>query len=300
MAVADPVHRDLDSRVPMVDTHHHLWDLRRYRYDWLAASGRADVTEVLGDYSGIRRDYGIDQLIAEYEAVGIVKSVHVQADISEPDPVVETAWLQAIADVHGFPHAIVAHSDLCSPNVEFELDRHQEYANVRGIRMFDDDDLFADPSLRRRAQALVARELSLELDTPPSRMAPLARLAHDLPSLRLFLGHTGFPENRSSSYFEQWRRTLRKVARADNVAVKISGLGMGDHGWTAASIRPWVLEAIDIFGVDRCVFGTNWPVDRLYSDLPTLTDAYRGLVSGFNLAEQEALLFRNAERLYSI
>jgi predicted TIM-barrel fold metal-dependent hydrolase len=166
--------------------------------------------------------------------------------------------------------------------------------------MFDDDELFTDPSFRQGAQALADRGLSLELDAPPSRMAAFARLARDLPSLRLFLGHTGYPERRSKSYFEHWRHALRGVARLDNVVIKISGLGMGEHRWTVDSIRPWVLEAIAAFGVDRCVFGTNWPVDRLYSDLPTIVNAYRTLISSFSRDEQEALLAKNAERWYAI
>src|SRR5205823_5390758 len=134
------------------------------------------------------------------------------------------------------------------------------------------------------------RGLSMELDTPPQRMSSLARLASDHPDTLFFLGHAGVPEARTHEYFDLWRGALRAIARPDNVVVKISGLGMSDHRWTTDSIRPWVLEAIDTFGVDRTVFGTNWPVDRLYSDLPTLVDAYRNIVSGFGREEQERML----------
>ena len=75
---------------------------------------------------------------------------------------------------------------------------------------------------------------------------------------------------------------------------------MRDRHWTTESIKPWVMEAIEAFGVGRCVFGTNWPVDRLYSDLPTLTGAYRSLTAGFTRDEQLDLLLRNAERYYAI
>lgn len=300
MAETDPESRPADRRIRVVDTHHHLWDLGQFRYDWLSEGGRDDVTDVLGDYADIRRDYLVDQLIADYRTAGVVKSVHVQADISEHDPVVETSWLQSIADEHGFPHAIVAYADLRSPNVDGLLDRHLLHANMRGVRMPDDDESMADPALQRGAAALAQRGLSLQLDTPPSRMRPLADLAAAHPSLRIFLGHTGLPEARDASYFSEWRRALKAVARADNVAMKISGLGMGDHNWTIDSIRPWVLEAINAFGTERCVFGTNWPVDSLYGDLTTLLDAYRFLLSEFSPNEQAALLAGNAERLYRI
>lgn len=300
MADHDPMPQDADFRVPMVDTHQHLWDLARYRYDWLMGDGRADVTAFLGDYAEIRVDYGIEELVADYASADIVKSVHVQADISELDPVVETAWLQSIADVHGFPHAIVAYADLRKPDVEAELDRHLLHANMRGIRVPDEVGLPADAPFRRGVTALARRGLSFQIDVSPGHVADLAALARSQPNLQVFLGHTGVPERRDQAYFVEWSRGLRTLAAIPNVAIKISGLGMGDHRWTTDSIRPWVIEAVETFGIDRCVFGTNWPVDRLYSDLPTLTEAYRGILSGFSLAEQESLLFRNAERLYAI
>jgi predicted TIM-barrel fold metal-dependent hydrolase len=288
------------SPVPFVDTHHHLWDLGRFRYDWLAPDGDPEVTAWLGDYSAIRVDYLIDALVADYASCGVVKSVHVQADMSEGDPALETSWLQGLADRHGFPHAIVGYADLQDPDIDSQLDRHCGFANFRGIRMPENEVRFADPALGRGMRALVDRGLSLELDTPPERMAGLARLATDYPGTLFFLGHAGVPESRTSEYFDEWRRALHETARPDNVVVKISGLGMSDHRWTTDSIRPWVLEAIGAFGVDRTVFGTNWPVDRLYSDLTTLVAAYRDIVSGFDRQEQDRLLFQNAERFYRI
>src|SRR5207253_2661593 len=126
------------------------------------------------------------------------------------------------------------------------------------------------------------------------------RLARDFPDLQLFLGHTGVPEERDDEYFAFWRKSIAEVAAFPNVAIKISGLGMRDRSWTLSSIRPWVLAAIEAFGPDRCMFGTNWPVDRLFSDLATLVDAYRQIISGFSDGEQAALLRRNAERYYWI
>ena len=288
------------AAVAVIDTHHHLWDLGRFRYDWLAPAGRDDISEVLGEYDDIRRDYLIDDLLADYGSAGVVKSVHVQADISESDAVVETAWLQGISDRHGFPHAIIAATDLRSDEVEAELERHLAFDAMRGIRMPDSDDLLADPTFRRGVAAMASRGLSLEADVPLRYMPDLRDLAHTFPDMRFFLGHTGFPEERTDAYFESWRSAIRSTAAAGNIVVKISGLGMGDHHWSIESMRPWVMEAIEAFGVERCVFGTNWPVDRLYSDMPRLVDAYRTLLADFSRDEQDDLLRRNAERYYAI
>jgi predicted TIM-barrel fold metal-dependent hydrolase len=228
-----------------------------------------------------------------------VKSVHVQADISE-DPVVETAWLDGIAERHGFPHAIVAYVDLRSDHVEAELDRHLVYARMRGVRMPDEPGLLTGKAFRRGVAAMAARGLSLQADTPFTRMPELAALADAFPQMSFALGHTGVPERRSAEYFGSWCTGLRDLARRDNTTVKISGLGMTEHTWTTQSIAPFVLEAIDAFGEERCMFGTNWPVDGLYSDLPTLADAYRAIVMGASELVQRDLLLHNAERFYGL
>ncbi len=289
-----------DQDLPMADTHHHLWDLGRFRYDWLSGDGDPAVTAFLGPYDDIRRDYLVDQLRRDYSIAGIVKSVHVQADVSVDDPIEETVWLQSIADEHGFPQGIVAFSDLRRPDVRAELERHCEAPNMRGIRMPDEAGLLGSPAFRAGASVLHELGLSFQVDPIPERHSDLAALADAIPDLQIFVGHTGVPEDRNPDYFERWRASLGDLAKRPNVVVKISGLGMGDHRWTVESIRPWVLSAIEIFGVDRCVFGTNWPVDRLYSSIEALAAAYRAIVGDLDPGEQRALLLGNAERLYRI
>jgi predicted TIM-barrel fold metal-dependent hydrolase len=244
-------------------------------------------------------NYLAEDVIADYEEAGIIKSVHVQADMSEPDPVTETAWLQSIADKHGYPHGIIAFCDSLSDNVAAELDRHCHYANMRGVRLTDQTRL-GGRQVHELVTELSRRGLTLQIDAPPHRMGELSALARKFPDTTVFLGHTGFPEERTDDYYKFWRDEIHRLASIDNVVVKISGLGIYDHNWTVASIRRWILTPIDSFGVDRCVFGTNWPVDRLFSEMTTLANAYREIVSDFAPDEQNALLWQNAERLYAI
>ena len=91
-----------------------------------------------------------------------------------------------------------------------------------------------------------------------------------------------------------------KTAKADNVIMKVSGLGMCDPLWTVASIRPYVLGAIEAFGADRIVMGTNWPVDRMFSSYPDVINAYAEIISGFSRADQVKLFSGNAERIFRI
>ncbi|MBV8565468.1 MAG: amidohydrolase family protein, partial [Methylobacteriaceae bacterium] len=81
---------------------------------------------------------------------------------------------------------------------------------------------------------------------------------------------------------------------------KISGLGMYDRTWTVDSLKPWVLGSIEAFGTSRVVFGTNWPVDRMFSSYPDLVNAYAKIIEGFTPEEQRAMLAGNAERLFRI
>ena len=283
-----------------VDTHHHLWDLENNPYSWLSGVGAPSETEYLGDYAAIRENYLIDNLLSDYAGHNIVKSVHVQADFSGEDPTAETRWLQAIADKHGFPHAIVSHTDLRSPSAAAELDRHCESPNMRGVRMMEHEEILDDRDFRRGVGALSERGLSFDLSATPETADQSLDLVSVFPDTSFILTHTGAPYERSPEYFQHWRTGMKRFAEAPNLTVKISGLGMRDRNWSVESIRPWVVETIEILGVDRCMFGTNWPVDRLYSDFGTLMDAYRTIIREFSHDEQEILLCRNAEHYYRI
>src|SRR4051812_45930383 len=113
-----PAREDLDDADAFVDAHHHLWDLERHRYEWLDGVGWPEETAVIGPYQPIRRTYLVDEYLRDADGSGLVKSVHVQADLSDEDPVTETRWLQAIADEAQFPTAIVAYADLTDPHLD--------------------------------------------------------------------------------------------------------------------------------------------------------------------------------------
>ena len=105
---------------PIVDAHHHLWELGSGRYDWLTAGPREVV---FGSTAPLIRDYLLDDYLADMQSIDLVQSVHIQASFG-PDPVAETRWLQGIADANGFPHGIVAHALLEEPGVEAVLEAH--------------------------------------------------------------------------------------------------------------------------------------------------------------------------------
>ncbi|MCY7418151.1 MAG: amidohydrolase family protein, partial [Chloroflexi bacterium] len=180
------------------------------------------------------------------------------------------------------------------------IERHMAYANMRGVRDFGPGNYLVDPQWRTGYAHLEAHDLVACLDSSPQAYADMRSLAEAFPNIVISLDHAGFPRQRDAEYFAMWKRELQNLAGAPNVTIKISGLGMCDNAWTVDSIRPWVLTCIETFGVERSFFGSNWPVDRLYSSYPDVIDAYAEIISGFSRSEQAALFFANAERIFRI
>lgn len=288
------------ARLPFVDTHVHYWDLvdPKLKYVWLEPDW---VHPILGNIDGLKvQRYMADEFVSETRFQNVSKAVHVQAAIGIDDPVEETRWLQAQADRTGFPHGIVAHCDLVSADAARTIERHLEFANLRGIRDFGQGDYLADPAWRKGYGLLAAHGLVFCLDVVWENMPKAREVAEEHPDVVLCIDHAGFPRERSDEYFASWRRGMETVAGAPNVVCKISGLGMCDPRWTVDSFRPWVLACIETFGVERSFFGTNWPVDRLYSSYGDVLDAYEQIIADFTPEERTALFSGNAERIFRI
>jgi predicted TIM-barrel fold metal-dependent hydrolase len=200
----------------------------------------------------------------------------------------------------GYPHGIVAECHLAEPDAGDVLDRHLQYANVRGIRDFGSGDYPVNPAWQAGVKELARRNLVSCLDTRLAKFPQLLALAAKASEVVICVDHSAMPELRTDEFFQSWKLGMKQLAQTPNVWMKISGLGMTDHRWTVKSLEPWVLTAIEAFGTDRVVFGSNWPVDRLYSSYPDLINAYAETIAGFSETEQRAMFAGNAERLFRI
>ena len=289
------------GRLDFVDTHVHFWDLDHpdLAYTWLEPdSFHPQIGPQLDKLKG--RNFVAEDLIAETHGSNVTKAVHVQAALGIDDPVKETEWLAQAAARTGWPNGIVAYSNLKSPSVEEELARHCELPNVVGIRDFSEGDYLVESDFHRGYALLEKYNLVASLDVEWQNMVMMRDLAAKFSNTIAVLDHCGFPKERTDEYFEAWKKGMSALAEADNVVCKISGLGMCDWSWTVDSIRPWVMHCIEAFGPERCIFATNWPVDRLFSTYDDLIDAYTGIVSEFSQDEQVAMFSGNAEKLYEI
>lgn len=289
----------MEEDLAFIDSHHHLWDLEKLEYAWLAEED-PEETEVLGDYSSIRKTYSITDLLDDFSESNVIKSVHLQANYSGPDNLEETKWLSNLADTHDFPHAIVAFTDLMSEDAEKELEKHCEYSRMRGVRTFYTGEQLLEPQFNKGLRALEDRNLIYDLHALKDDMEHALTMANNNPNLQIILGHAGLPLERTKEYFDEWKKSLEVLAKADNVAIKISGLGMADHNWDTNSIKEWVLSCIEVFGVDRCMFGSNWPVDSIYSSYTELIEAYKEVIDAFSTEDKISLLSANVEKYYRV
>jgi len=295
---------------PIIDPHHHLWDLERFIYPWLA---RAEPTStLLGNYGPLQRSYLIPDYLADIQNQNVVRSVHVEANHNPADPVAETRWLQGLADQHGYPHGIVAHVDLAAENAEAMIEGHRACRNLRGIRqllnwsydpglsLIDRRGVYNEPRWRRNYGRLAHHGLTFDLSLNWSQLEDGLTLAQAFPAVTNVLNHVGFPCDRSPEGLALWRRGMRAIARAENVVVKLSGVTMTDHRWTVASLRPILLETVECFGPGRCMVASNFPVDRLYGSYDALYGAYREILAGFTAEERQQMFYGTAARVYRL
>ena len=292
---------------PIIDAHHHIWRLADL--PWLSGP---PVPRIFGDYAALRRDYPVEEFVAAIQPRGVVKSVYVQVNVAAGKEIDEVAWVQSVADGHGFPHGIVAYADLSAPNVVRVLDAETRYRNLRGIRQqlhwhekplyrfAQRPDVMNDPQWQRGLREVEKHGLLFELQVFASQMADAAQLARDFPRLQFVLLHAGMLEDRSAFGWALWQRGMRALADCPNVAVKLSGLGTFAHRCAVELWRPVVRETVEIFGPRRCLFGSNFPIESLWTGYDQLLDVMQECVSDLEPAARRAIFHDNAARLYRL
>lgn len=295
------------SDMEIVDPHQHFWQLHR-SYPWLQRP--VDPERFTGDDSAIRRDYMPDDLRRDFAGLNLIGTVHVEACAGDPE--LEVRWLQSLHEADGLPSAVVAGANLLADDAIPHLERVAELPVVRGVRHIlnwhadpnytyvERNDLLTDRRWLSVFARLAGLGLSFDLQVYPHQLAGAARLAQEFPETLIILNHTGMPLGTGHGQMDVWRRGIDELARQSNTAVKISGLGMTLHPWNADTFRPFVRYAIESFGPWRAMFASNFPVDKVYSDIPTLYGAFDQLCGDLSRPEREALFAGTARRIYRL
>lgn len=300
----------MSDTLKIVDAHHHLWDLDSNYYPWLA--DRPEENFFLGDYSALKRNFLPEDYRRETAGYEVVATVHVEAEWDREDQVGESRWLHRVAAESGMPNAVVGHAWLAREDCETVLAGHAALPLTRGIRSkpvtaASPDRIergapwtMQDPKWRAGFALLQRYGLTYDLRVPYWHLAEAAEIAELYPETPMVLNHTGFPWDRSEAGLKGWRESMRIIAQAPQVWLKISELGLRDQPWELESNRRVVLEAIDIFGIDRCMFASNLPVCALRASFTTVVEGIKSIVADFPRDEQEKLFSRNAAHFYRL
>lgn len=293
--------------VPTIDGHHHIWRLADL--PWLSGP---QVPRIFGPYKPICRDYPVAEYRSDTEGCDIVKSIYIQTNWPAGKSYDEARWVQSVADETGWPHANVAHADLADPDAASLLKRLADLPATRGIRQqlhwhenpqyrfASRPDVMNDPDWRCGLARLSDHGLLFELQIFASQMLDGAALARAFPDTVFVLEHAGMLEDMAPAGWNLWRDGMAALSQCRNVNVKLSGLGTFVHACRGDVIGPIVKETVALFGADRCFFGSNFPIEKLWTDYGTLYRTFREAIAYLSEDEQAAILHDTASRLYRI
>lgn len=298
-----------DDSLPIIDAHHHFWKLGYGHHPWLEDAAHA-VAFRYGDYAEIRRDYLVADFLADHGRHRIVKSVHMEAEWDPADPVAETRWIHALHDESGWPHAAVGQAWFTRDDIAEVVAGHAAYPLIRSVRqkpaaapspaafVAGAPGSMADPAFRAGFGTLARHGLHYDLQTPWWHLGEAADLARDFPDTLIILNHTGLPADRTPEGLAGWREGMERFAAQPNTAVKISGIGVPGHRWTPDLQRDVVLETLRLFGADRCMTASNFPVDSLCASYDEIFSTLKALTAPLPDADRCALFHDTAMRIY--
>jgi predicted TIM-barrel fold metal-dependent hydrolase len=299
-----------EDALPIVDAHHHLWDLGKGHYPWLQDEYHDGF--FLGNYHSLCRDFLPEHFLALTEKQKLVGTVHVEAERARDEQVAETRWLEQMNERYGFPNAIVAHAWFDREDSAEILAAQAARPLVRGIRskpvtsasplesVAGAKGTMQDPKWLEGFSRLAEHNLSWDLRVPPWHLADAAEVAAMFPQIQIALNHTGFAWDRSPQGMVRWRQGLEALALQPNVHIKLSEFGLKDSPWNFDDNRVVVLTALEVFGPERCMFASNFPVAGLRASYDTIADGLAAMLAPLGRAAQEAVFAGNARRFYRL
>jgi predicted TIM-barrel fold metal-dependent hydrolase len=291
----------------IVDAHHHVW--RQADLPWLQGPS---VPRIFGDYDPVKRDYPIEEFEDDIAGTGVTKSVYVQANWAPERAADEAAWVQATAERTGWPHAIVAYADMTVADVRPALDILAKNPLLRGVRQqlhwhenpqyrfATTPDLCRDTTVQTNVARLADYALAFDLQVFASQRAGAAELADACPQVTFVLQHSGMLEDLSDDGRAAWKAGLRELARRPNVTAKLSAYGTFIHRNDAAHIERILHDTVEIFGPSRCLWGSNFPIEKLWTTYPELVAAFRRASADLSAGAQADIFERTAMRVYRL
>lgn len=272
-----------------IDAHQHYWRFDPVRDAW--------ITE---EMAVLRRDFLPGDAAPLLEAAGIDGVVAVQADQSEA----ETDFLLQLAAAHPFIRGVVGWVDLRAADLGDRLDRHAEASRLKGFRHIaqaEPDDFLARDDIAAGITELGRRDYTYDLLVYPRQLPAAGRLVARVPEVRFVLDHCAKPPIAGDG-LEAWRREFTRLAGHPNVCCKLSGLVTEVRAatWQASDLVPILDIALDAFGPDRLMFGSDWPVCLLRASHAEVADAVRRWTEALGTTDRDAILGGTARRVYRL
>lgn len=295
----------------IVDAHIHFYDNRANKHIFLDEFD-PNYAEFVGDYSAMPRIYLPENYLqdsASYQVQGVVWH-----EFLSTDPIKEAKWAQHLADNSKIKQALVALVDFLDPKLEEKLDIYKSLANVSAVRehmVWDNNnpkkrfakrpDLLTDPAWQKRLGLLKKYNFKCGLEIFAPQLSDLLKVIQLYPELNFTLAVMGWPLDLSKTGYERWKADIKKLSQCQNTCMSISAIevifGMN---WTIDQVTPWILSSIEMFGTERCMFGSHMPIAKLSRSFDELYDAYIKIVSDFSADEKENLFYRVATNWFRI
>lgn len=275
----------------IVDAHQHFWDLGVFPQDWLAGP----------EMKPIRRTFLPKDLAPLLRRAGVDRTVFVQTK----HDLAENRWVLGLADEHDWIAGVVGWVDLRSPRCEdqiLEFREHPKFVGVRHVVQDEpDDDWIVRPDALRGLKALQKHGVPYDLLFFPRHLEHAATVARRLPGLRLVIDHLSKPDIRGARIIG-WIDEFRAAAKFPNVYCKLSSMATQADWkrWRLADLRPYVQAALDLFGPDRLMFGSDWPVCLLATTYQEWFDAVTDLLAPLTKDEKARILGGTAARFYRL
>lgn len=301
----------MTSVLPILDCHQHFYDSHLLHYG-VFTEPSASFAAVVGDYAALPRVYRPEDYAQDVAGLDVVGSVW--AEFISSDPLDEVRWAAALNRDVGRPSSLIALVDFADPALDRLLDAYQAigpvrcvrqhmgwHPNQRQLRFTPRSDQLADPAWRRGLASLRHRGLVCEIEIFASQLRDFADLAAACPDQKFVLPVMGWPIDLTKEGHFTWKRDLTTVGACPNVAPKIFGMEcIFGVRWTMTRVRPWILDAIEIFGPNRCMFASHMPICTLACSFGQLYAAYGEIIEGFTLAEKRRMMHDTAAKLYGI
>ena len=294
---------------PVIDAHHHFWDPIKNDHPWL----KPDVLIPFryGDYTAIKRPYYPKEYFLDTGDIRVVETCYMETEWNPEDPTGESNFITAVARETGFPNAVVGQAWLHHDDIDAVLKAQSAYVLMRSVRHKPEGPtspqevgksrtLMSDAKWRKGYELLQKYNLMFDLQTPWWNLPEAIALANDFPDTTIILNHTGLPAERSHAGLAGWHKHMSALAECANVAVKVSGIGLKGQPWTVEN-NGWILsEVMSMFGPERILFASNFPVDSLCG---SFTDIFEGFMTvaamkGYSHAAQRKMFHDNAKRIY--